>query len=38
VLASQARSAYNDFFDLWKAADHEIPVLKQAKAEYARLQ
>jgi tetratricopeptide (TPR) repeat protein len=33
-----ARTAYQDFFALWKDADPEIPVLKQAKAEYAKLQ
>jgi eukaryotic-like serine/threonine-protein kinase len=34
---SKARSAYQDFFALWKAADADIPILKQAKAEYAKL-
>src|SRR5580693_6747874 len=33
----EARSAYQDFFTLWKDADSDIPVLKQAKAEYAKL-
>jgi hypothetical protein len=33
-----ARVAYRDFLDLWKNADPDIPVLKQAKAEYAKLQ
>jgi tetratricopeptide (TPR) repeat protein/predicted Ser/Thr protein kinase len=33
-----ARSAYQDFLASWKDADPEIPVLKAAKAEYARLQ
>src|SRR5262249_31451185 len=33
----KAKSAYQDFFDLWKAADSDVPVLKQAKAEYAKL-
>ena len=33
-----ARSAYDDFLALWKEADPDIPILKQAKAEYARLQ
>jgi tetratricopeptide (TPR) repeat protein len=33
-----ARAAYQDFFALWKDADPEIPVLKDAKAEYMRLQ
>ena len=35
---AKARVAYQDFLDLWKNADSDIPVLKQAKAEYARLQ
>jgi Flp pilus assembly protein TadD len=34
---SKARAAYNDFFALWKDADPDIPILKQAKAEYAKL-
>ena len=33
----KAKSAYNDLFTLWKNADPEIPVLKEARAEYARL-
>jgi len=33
-----ARAAYQDFFSLWKDADPDLPVLKQAKAEYAKLQ
>jgi serine/threonine protein kinase/tetratricopeptide (TPR) repeat protein len=32
-----ARSAYQDFFALWKDADPDLPLLKQAKDEYARL-
>jgi eukaryotic-like serine/threonine-protein kinase len=36
--AAKARTAYQDFFTLWKDADPDIPVLKQAKAEYAKLQ
>jgi len=35
---AQARTAYQDFFAVWKDADPDIPVLKQAKAEYANLQ
>ena len=35
---SEARTAYQDFFVLWKDADPDIPILKQAKAEYAKLQ
>jgi eukaryotic-like serine/threonine-protein kinase len=34
----KARAAYQDFLALWKDADPDIPILKQAKAEYARLQ
>ena len=34
----KAKSAYQDFLGLWKDADADIPVLKQAKAEYAKLQ
>ena len=33
-----ARTAYQDFLTLWKDADPDIPILKQAKAELARLQ
>jgi len=36
--AAKAKSAYQDFLTLWKDADQDIPVLKQAKAEYAKLQ
>jgi tetratricopeptide (TPR) repeat protein/predicted Ser/Thr protein kinase len=35
---SRALAAYKDFFTLWKNADADIPILKQAKSEYARLQ
>jgi tetratricopeptide (TPR) repeat protein len=35
---SKAKSAYQDFLTLWKDADPDIPALKQAKAEYAKLQ
>jgi serine/threonine protein kinase/tetratricopeptide (TPR) repeat protein len=34
---AKSRSAYQDFFALWKDADVDIPVLKQAKSEYASL-
>jgi serine/threonine protein kinase/tetratricopeptide (TPR) repeat protein len=34
----KARAAYQDFFTLWKDADSDIPILTQAKAEYAKLQ
>ena len=32
------KAAYKDFLTLWKDADPDIPILKQAKAEYAKLQ
>jgi tetratricopeptide (TPR) repeat protein/predicted Ser/Thr protein kinase len=35
---AKAKAAYRDFFTLWKEADPDIPILKQAKAEYAKLQ
>ena len=34
----QAKLAYGDFLSLWKNADSDVPILGQAKAEYARLQ
>ena len=36
--ATKARAAYQDFLALWKDADPDVPLLKQAKAEYAKLQ
>lgn len=35
---AKARTAYRDFLTLWKDADTDVPILKQAKAEYAQLQ
>ncbi|HTR23747.1 MAG TPA: serine/threonine-protein kinase [Terriglobales bacterium] len=35
---AKAKAAYQDFLALWKDADTDIPILKEAKAEYARLQ
>jgi serine/threonine protein kinase/tetratricopeptide (TPR) repeat protein len=35
---AKARTAYRDFLTLWKDADPDIPILKEAKAEYAKLQ
>ena len=32
-----ARTAYQDFFALWKDADPDLPILKEAKSEYAKL-
>jgi tetratricopeptide (TPR) repeat protein/DNA-binding winged helix-turn-helix (wHTH) protein len=33
----ESRKAYDDFFSTWKDADPDIPILKEAKAEYAKL-
>jgi eukaryotic-like serine/threonine-protein kinase len=33
---ARARSSYEEFLKLWKDADPDIPILKQAKAEYAK--
>ena len=32
-----AREAYQDFFALWKDADPDLPILRDAKQEYAKL-
>jgi eukaryotic-like serine/threonine-protein kinase len=34
---TRALSSYNDFFMLWKGADADIPVLRQAKSEYIKI-
>ena len=34
----KARAAYQDFFEIWKGADADIPILIAAKSEYAKLQ
>jgi serine/threonine protein kinase len=34
---AKAKAAYQDFLRLWKDADPDIPILQQAKAEYAKL-
>jgi tetratricopeptide (TPR) repeat protein len=34
---AKARKAFEDFFGLWKNADPDLPILQQAKAEYAKL-
>ena len=34
---SKARAAYQDFLTLWKDADPDVPILMQAKAEFAKL-
>lgn len=36
--SAKARTAYQDFFASWKDADPDLPILHQAKAEYAKLQ
>ena len=36
--SEKSRAAYQQFFTLWKGADPDIPILKAAKAEYAKLQ
>jgi serine/threonine protein kinase/predicted Zn-dependent protease len=35
---TKARATYQDFLTLWKDADPDVPILKEAKAEYAKLQ
>jgi hypothetical protein len=35
---AKAKAAYRDFFTLWKDADPDVPILKQARAEYSKLQ
>jgi len=35
---AKSRNAYQDFFALWKDADSDVPILKEAKAEYTKLQ
>ena len=35
---AKAKAAYQDFFALWKDADPDVPILKEAKSEYAKLQ
>jgi predicted Zn-dependent protease len=34
---AKARTAYQDFFALWKDADPDVPILIAAKSEYAKL-
>ena len=34
----RALAAYKDFLSLWKDADPDVPILRQAKREYAKLQ
>jgi len=34
---AKAKATYQDFLTLWKDADPDIPILKEAKAEYSKL-
>jgi predicted Zn-dependent protease len=34
---ARARAAYQDFLTLWKGAEPDVPILKEAKAQYAKL-
>jgi hypothetical protein len=34
---AKARAAYQDFLTLWKDADSDLPILKQARVEYSKL-
>lgn len=36
--SAKARSAYQEFFTIWKDADAGIPILKEARSEYKKLQ
>jgi eukaryotic-like serine/threonine-protein kinase len=36
--SAKSRAAYQDFLSAWKDADPDVPILQQAKAEYAKLQ
>jgi len=38
VDVAKAKAAYHDFLTVWKDADPDVPVLREAKAEYAKLQ
>jgi hypothetical protein len=38
ISRRRALAAYKDFLTLWKDADPDVPILKEAKAEYAKLQ
>jgi len=35
---AKAKATYRDFLALWKDADPDIPILREAKAEYAKMQ
>jgi hypothetical protein len=36
-ISRSSRTAYETFLSLWKDADPDIPIVKEAKAEYAKL-
>ena len=36
--AAKAKASYESFLQLWKSADGDIPVLKEARAEFAKVQ
>ena len=38
IAEKPAKAAYQDFLTLWKDADRDIEILKEAKAEYAKMQ
>jgi hypothetical protein len=38
LARTRALAAYKNFLTFWKDADPDIPILKEAKAEYAKLQ
>jgi eukaryotic-like serine/threonine-protein kinase len=38
TVVGGAKTAYQDFSNVWKDADPDLPILKEAKAEYAKLQ
>jgi hypothetical protein len=38
AMREEARTAYQNFLTLWKDANPDIPIYKQAKLEYAKLQ
>ena len=35
--SAKARTAYQDFLAVWKDADPDVPIFKEAKSEYAKL-
>jgi hypothetical protein len=35
---ASARKSYEEFLSIWKDADPDLPIYRQAKAEYAQLQ